>query len=139
MTELGGLVRIDGRDADALGPEFEEEARRFAADRVAAAEGPFHEEKSGTRYGPSTIRRSRRASSSSGSCTPSRPSRSRAAQGAREDDAHRAGLRLGPVLVDDVRRSVLGVPGVKDVDVELVFDPPWDPSRMSEAAGCTSG
>jgi len=29
---------------------------------------------------------------------------------------------------------VLGVPGVKDAEVELVFDPPWDPSRMSEAA-----
>jgi metal-sulfur cluster biosynthetic enzyme len=26
------------------------------------------------------------------------------------------------------------VPGVVDVQVELVFDPPWDPSRMSEAA-----
>jgi metal-sulfur cluster biosynthetic enzyme len=29
---------------------------------------------------------------------------------------------------------VLGVPGVKEADVELVFDPPWEPSRMSEAA-----
>jgi metal-sulfur cluster biosynthetic enzyme len=33
-----------------------------------------------------------------------------------------------------VRSRVLGVPGVKDADVELVFDPPWEPSRMSEAA-----
>jgi metal-sulfur cluster biosynthetic enzyme len=33
-----------------------------------------------------------------------------------------------------VRRKVLGVPGVKDADVELVFDPPWDPSMMTEAA-----
>jgi metal-sulfur cluster biosynthetic enzyme len=41
---------------------------------------------------------------------------------------------IGPVLVEDVRRAVLGVPGVADVQVELVFDPPWDPSRMSEAA-----
>ena len=41
---------------------------------------------------------------------------------------------IGPVLVEDVRRAVIGVPGVKDVDVDLVFDPPWDPSRMSEAA-----
>jgi metal-sulfur cluster biosynthetic enzyme len=41
---------------------------------------------------------------------------------------------IGPVLVEDVRRQVLGVPGVVDADIELVFDPPWDPSRMSEAA-----
>ena len=44
------------------------------------------------------------------------------------------GCGIGPVLVDDVRRKVLGTPGVKDAEVELVFDPPWDPSRMSEAA-----
>lgn len=39
-----------------------------------------------------------------------------------------------PVMVDDVRRAVLGLAGVKDVDVEAVFEPPWDPSRISEAA-----
>jgi metal-sulfur cluster biosynthetic enzyme len=41
---------------------------------------------------------------------------------------------IGPVLVEDVRRQVLAVPGVVDAEVDLVFDPPWDPSRMSEAA-----
>ena len=41
---------------------------------------------------------------------------------------------IGPVIVDDAKRRVLGVPGVKEAEVELVFDPPWDPSRMSEAA-----
>jgi metal-sulfur cluster biosynthetic enzyme len=41
---------------------------------------------------------------------------------------------IGPVIVDDVRRRVIGVPGVKEAEVELVFDPPWEPSRMSEAA-----
>lgn len=33
-----------------------------------------------------------------------------------------------------VRDEVLKVEGVKDVNVELVFDPPWDQSRISEAA-----
>ena len=33
-----------------------------------------------------------------------------------------------------MRRKVGAIPGVKEVDVELVFDPPWDPSMMSEAA-----
>ena len=46
---------------------------------------------------------------------------------------------IGPVLVDDVRRKVLGVSGVKDVEVELVFEPPWDPSRMTEAAKLALG
>ncbi|GAB4531089.1 MAG: SUF system Fe-S cluster assembly protein [Parvularculaceae bacterium] len=33
-----------------------------------------------------------------------------------------------------VRDAVLGVDGVRDAKVNLVFDPPWDPSRMSDEA-----
>ena len=33
-----------------------------------------------------------------------------------------------------VRDAVCGVEGVRDCNVELVFDPPWDPSRMSDEA-----
>lgn len=36
-----------------------------------------------------------------------------------------------PGMVED---AVSTVEGVTEVDVELVWDPPWDPSRMSEAA-----
>lgn len=38
---------------------------------------------------------------------------------------------LGPVIIDDVRKAVEGVPGVKGVDIQVVFDPPWAPERMS--------
>src|SRR5215212_7009149 len=31
-----------------------------------------------------------------------------------------------------VRDAILGVKGVKDCDVNLVFDPPWDSSKMSD-------
>jgi FeS assembly SUF system protein len=34
----------------------------------------------------------------------------------------------------EVEAKVREVSGVKDVKVEVVWDPPWDPSRMSEAA-----
>ena len=37
-----------------------------------------------------------------------------------------------PQMVQDAVRA--RVPGVNEVDVELVWDPPWDPTRMSEAA-----
>jgi FeS assembly SUF system protein len=37
-------------------------------------------------------------------------------------------------LPSEVEAKSRAVPGVKEVEVELVFDPPWDPSRMSEAA-----
>ena len=33
---------------------------------------------------------------------------------------------------DKIRR--LGVQDIKDIKVEVVWDPPWDPSKMSEAA-----
>ena len=33
-----------------------------------------------------------------------------------------------------VENAVLAVQGVKDVKVEMVFDPPWDQSRMSDEA-----
>jgi probable FeS assembly SUF system protein SufT len=45
-----------------------------------------------------------------------------------------AGCGMGPVLVNDVRSRLLKIPQVKNVDVELVFDPPWNQGLMSEAA-----
>jgi FeS assembly SUF system protein len=41
---------------------------------------------------------------------------------------------VGPYLEDQVREAVLGVPGVRDVAVQIVFDPPWTIERMSEQA-----
>ena len=37
-------------------------------------------------------------------------------------------------LPESVRLAVLTVPGVTSCEVETVWDPPWDPSRMSEDA-----
>ncbi|MCS7153293.1 MAG: SUF system Fe-S cluster assembly protein [Bacteroidia bacterium] len=37
-------------------------------------------------------------------------------------------------LPDDVKKAVEAVPGVKSVEVEVTFDPPWEMSRMSENA-----
>jgi FeS assembly SUF system protein len=33
-----------------------------------------------------------------------------------------------------VENAIASVPGVRDVKVEVVWDPPWDPSRMSDEA-----
>jgi FeS assembly SUF system protein len=37
-------------------------------------------------------------------------------------------------LPEQVQQAVLGVPGVSSCNVETVWDPPWDPSRMTEEA-----
>ena len=49
------------------------------------------------------------------------------------------GCGMGPVLVDDVRYRVAMVPNVTDVQVELVFDPPWTRDKMSEEAQLETG
>ncbi len=49
------------------------------------------------------------------------------------------GCGMGPFIVEDVRRKVLEVPNVDDVHVDLVFDPPWDRSMMSDEARLALG
>jgi probable FeS assembly SUF system protein SufT len=44
------------------------------------------------------------------------------------------GCGMGDVLRSDAEQKIQGIPGVEEVDVKLVVDPPWDRSRMSEAA-----
>jgi probable FeS assembly SUF system protein SufT len=44
------------------------------------------------------------------------------------------GCGMGPVLASDVKSKVESLPGVKQAEVEVVFDPAWDRSMMSEAA-----
>ncbi len=44
------------------------------------------------------------------------------------------GCGMGPFIVDDVRAKILDVENVDDVQVELVFDPAWDRSMMSDEA-----
>ncbi len=34
----------------------------------------------------------------------------------------------------EVELRVLSVPGIRDAEVKLVWDPPWDPSKMSDEA-----
>ena len=41
---------------------------------------------------------------------------------------------MAGVIKEEVERKLARLPGVKEVSVEVVFDPPWEPSRMSEAA-----
>jgi FeS assembly SUF system protein len=64
------------------------------------------------------------------------------------DDAGRADIRMTltapncPVagtMPGEVERAVRAVPGVSDVKLELVFDPPWTKNRMSEAAKLALG
>jgi FeS assembly SUF system protein len=37
-------------------------------------------------------------------------------------------------LPAEVESKIRGISGVSDVKIDLIWDPPWDPSKMSEAA-----
>jgi probable FeS assembly SUF system protein SufT len=44
------------------------------------------------------------------------------------------GCGMGDVLRSDIERKLLQLPEVREVHAQIVFDPPWSPSRMSDAA-----
>jgi probable FeS assembly SUF system protein SufT len=44
------------------------------------------------------------------------------------------GCGMGPVLANEIESKIRGISGVKATNVNVVFDPPWEQSMMSEAA-----
>ncbi|WP_423062664.1 putative Fe-S cluster assembly protein SufT [Candidiatus Paracoxiella cheracis] len=59
------------------------------------------------------------------------------------DDTHRVnvvmtltapGCGMGPVIAEDAKIKLLDVPEVSDAHIDIVFDPPWDRSMMSDVA-----
>ena len=44
------------------------------------------------------------------------------------------GCPAGPMIQEDISRTAGEVPGVEDVEIELTWDPPWTPERMSDDA-----
>ncbi len=49
------------------------------------------------------------------------------------------GCGMGDILVADVRDKLELIPTIAEADVELVFDPPWNRTMMSEAARLETG
>ena len=49
------------------------------------------------------------------------------------------GCGMGETLAQEVADKVLAIDEVGEVNVDMVFDPPWDRSRMSEAAQLALG
>jgi metal-sulfur cluster biosynthetic enzyme len=44
------------------------------------------------------------------------------------------GCPAGPMIQEDIQNATAGVEGVEEVEVELTFDPPWTPDKMSDDA-----
>jgi probable FeS assembly SUF system protein SufT len=43
------------------------------------------------------------------------------------------GCGMGPILASEARQKILALDGVTDANVDLVWDPPWTPDRISES------
>ena len=49
------------------------------------------------------------------------------------------GCGMGDILVDDARTKLEMIPTITEADVDLVFDPPWNHSMMSDEAKLETG
>lgn len=124
---LGGLFRIQGSDADALGREVAQQS---------AASGPFEVGKVWEQL--------------RGCYDPEIPVNIVDLGliydvAVAEDDSGKGkrvsvkmtltapGCGMGPTLAADAQQRILSVPGVAGATVELVWDPAWNPSMISEA------
>jgi len=130
MTGQGYMVRIDARDADALGLSA---PAPDAAQEIAPAE--FNEklvwDQLRTVYDPEIpVNVVDLGLIYACQITP-------VAEGNKIDinmTMTAPGCGMADVLKADIQRRILGLPTVKELNVEVVFEPPWNPSRMSEAA-----
>jgi len=44
------------------------------------------------------------------------------------------GCPLADLIINDIKESVLEIKGIDQVEVDLVFDPPWTKDRLSKKA-----
>ena len=124
-----GLARIADEDADALGLE------RMIAQTAPVAEGPVDEkavwDQLRTCYDPEIpVNIVDLGLVYDCIITP------REQEGAKVDvkmTLTAPGCGMGPTIAAEAKSKVLGVAGVGDADVELVWDPPWNQAMISEA------
>ena len=131
LTSYGHLVRIAGKDADALGKEATSSATLTSEDSAQAVEQncwavmktvydpeiPVNIVDLGLVY----------------ECLLTE----------REDNRYHVhvmmtltapGCGMGPVIQGDVEKGIKALPNVASVNVEIVLDPPWSREMMSEVA-----
>jgi len=126
-----GMFRVSGANADALGEEVTEKAK---ADHAASANGPVDTEvlwealkkvfdpeipvnivDLGLVYSLETSERLEGGYKVDMQMTLTAP-----------------GCGMGPVIADDARTHLEGVPGVAEAQVDIVWDPPWNQDMITE-------
>jgi probable FeS assembly SUF system protein SufT len=127
---MGYLARIDGKDADAIGEEVASKAvgetgpakpvEELCWDQLRTCydpEIPVNIVDLGLVYGVELTPRPDGGNKVEVRFTLTAP-----------------GCGMGDVLREDIRQKLLTVPGIEEADVQVLFDPPWSMSMMSDAA-----
>jgi probable FeS assembly SUF system protein SufT len=130
VTPVGFLARIDGRDADAIGEPI------VAPEGSAATEGKPAEDLAWdqlrTCYDPEIPVNIVDLGLVYGCTLSPLP------DGGQKIDVKftltAPGCGMGDVLREDIRGKLLTIPGIREADVQVVFDPPWSLQMMSDAA-----
>jgi probable FeS assembly SUF system protein SufT len=130
MTERGYMVRIEGQDADAIG-----EAVVAPPSAAEAAGRPVQElawEQLATCYDPEIpVNIVDLGLVYKCEATP-------LPEGGEKVTVHftltAPGCGMGDYLKQDVERKIATLPGVRETDVQVVFEPAWEQSMMSDAA-----
>jgi probable FeS assembly SUF system protein SufT len=137
MAPSGQMVRIDEKDIPALGEDFAAAAAAEKASAQApAVEGPFDMEKVWeqlkTVYDPEIP-----VNVVDLGLIYQCEAQDRAEGGKKVEikmTMTAPGCGMGGVLKEDVQRKIQALPGVGEVNVEVVWEPPWDQSRMTDVA-----
>jgi metal-sulfur cluster biosynthetic enzyme len=151
-TDYGQMYRIEGKDADALGlqasdssasaPELVEFNEQMVWDILKSVydpEIPVNIVDLGLIYSCKIEPLSSASDTNiaGGDASPGQIQTEAIADAKRIDiqmSMTAPGCGMGNVLKADVEGKLSRLPSVKQVNVEVVLDPPWDQSRMSEAA-----
>ena len=133
LTPQGYMVRIASKDADALGPDFAEEAAKhvtavsgdrtleqMAWDQLRTCydpEIPVNIVDLGLVYECAVVEMPEGENKVAIKFTLTAP-----------------GCGMGDYLREDIRGKLLGIPGVNEAEVQVVLEPVWNQSMMSDAA-----
>lgn len=129
VSVYGNLARIDGRDADALGKTVVDPLQDLPADasvedkvwaqlsRVFDPEIPVNIVDLGLVYRCHVVELAKDQYQVNIDMTLTAP-----------------GCGMGPVIAEDAKQKILTIPKISEANIELVFDPPWDRSMMSDVA-----
>lgn len=132
MTDRGYMVRLEGKDADAIGmtPISDGQSGQPCSADIEAVERRVWEQLSSCFDPEIPVNIVELGLIYDCSVTPL-------------ENGYRASVRftltargcgMGEVLKRDIAAKLLAVQGVREADVELVWDPPWSQSRISAAA-----